>query len=71
MKHFVNVGELRKALEGVPDSLPVLIVGGSDHSYNVVSGTQACTVGKQGIRCRGTGREFPSPSDLLDKMDSE
>lgn len=64
MKHLVNVGELRKALEGVDDSLPVLLAGGSDHSYDVVDGTRVCTVGKQGIRYyEWYGKENAGPGE--------
>jgi len=30
---MITVGQLRKALDGLDDSLPVLVEGGSDHSY--------------------------------------
>jgi hypothetical protein len=40
----MTVRQLRKAIEGVDGNLPVLLAGGSDHSYNKTSGASACNV---------------------------
>lgn len=44
IRRYLTVGQLRKALEGVSDDLPVLLAGGCDHSYETLSFAGVATV---------------------------
>lgn len=62
---MMNVRQLKALLEGVGEDLPVLLAGGSDHSYNTVSGGGETTValGKRGQYAEWYDERNASPGE--------